>query len=220
MPLPYEQQPDESGRAFRAFVHYRDLGVERSLDRAYAQHAGENAGKAPGQWNAWSSQLDWVRRAAAYDAHIDDELRKIRELKLKKLESRRFDYLLKNQERLEKLVDQASEVLGKVAATPVTDVIQNKVEESLSMATRTRTKTVVKALKLSGYARLMQEVNETARQAVEGPEKLTRKLAPAAADKFPIAGSSGSPADTVVPTLVFTTAPPENENGDADDSTD
>lgn len=217
MGLPFEQQPHESARAFRAFTYYRDLGPERSLEKAYAGHSGEKDGKAPGQWNAWSKQFEWVRRAIAYDAHLDTALRKARERRQKRLEERQFDYRLKNQERLEDLVNQAMEVLRKVSATPVTDVIQQKEEEEESLTTasikRTKSKTTVKAMKLSGYARLIQEVNETARQAVEGPDKAPVRRALAAADT-----KSGAGTPAVVPTLVFTAAlPAEDEDGSAGD---
>lgn len=169
MPLPYEQQPGESSRAFRAFAFYRELGPERSIDRAYTEYlGGAKPGRAPGQWNAWSRERAWVERASAYDAHVDQEKRKARERKIRELEDRRFDFELKNQAALERRVERMDELLDKAEATPVTDVVQVKEEESLQHATKTTTKTVVRALKLSGYARTVQERNDTAKQAIVG----------------------------------------------------
>lgn len=65
-PEPWEPQEGESARAYEAFCVYRDLGPKRSirevcgiLDKS-RQHLG-----------SWSSEFDWVKRAAAWDAEQD-----------------------------------------------------------------------------------------------------------------------------------------------------
>jgi hypothetical protein len=185
VPLSYEQQPNESAPAFRAYALYRDLGADRSLDRAYAAYRGAVPhGIAPGQWNLWSVKYSWVARALAYDAHLDAEKRKLRERKTLELETRRWEWELRNQDRLERLVEAAQLILDKAGQTPVADVVvvKDETEESIQFLTKkkTRTKTSVKALKMAGYARLMQEVNESARQAVVGVRLETRKAIEAA----------------------------------------
>jgi len=176
VPLPYEQQPGESARAFRAFQIYRDLGPDRSLDKAYADYtANESATelpRSPGQWNRWSAAHNWVERALEYDAHLDAQKRKRRERRMLELEDRRFECEIRNQEELERIVDQLNGLIEKSAACPVADVVQvtdETVEDiSLARTTRTKKKTTVKALKASGLARLVQERNDTARQTVVG----------------------------------------------------
>jgi hypothetical protein len=68
--LLWEPQPGESGRAFAAFAVYRDLGPDRSLDKAYAAARQDQSGikTVPGYWRQWCVRYQWVDRAAAYDA--------------------------------------------------------------------------------------------------------------------------------------------------------
>ena len=80
----WEKRDDESGRAFAAFAAYRDYGTYRSLDKVYVDLASRNprrGGKpapksAPRQWTLWSSLYEWVKRAEAYDRHLDEQTRK------------------------------------------------------------------------------------------------------------------------------------------------
>lgn len=65
----WERQDGESSRAYQAFVVYRDLGPERSIDKAIAA-AGKARGNR-GHWQRWSSAFRWVDRAAAWDDEQD-----------------------------------------------------------------------------------------------------------------------------------------------------
>lgn len=70
----WEQQRDESVKAYRAFCVYRDLGPERSLDRVaemlYPTKEGRKGRKraATGRLQEWSSRHRWVERARTHDA--------------------------------------------------------------------------------------------------------------------------------------------------------
>src|SRR5262245_21823147 len=65
MPLPFEQQPGESDKAFSAFSAYLALGPKRSLSKAAA---ATNRNKD--QLGHWSQRWHWPARAAAYHAHM------------------------------------------------------------------------------------------------------------------------------------------------------
>jgi hypothetical protein len=84
----WDRQPAESGPAYAAFLAYRGLGPDRTLDDAYAARQaakrGSEAGAprtspgqregtqgAPGCWGKWSVKHRWVDRAAAWDAHLE-----------------------------------------------------------------------------------------------------------------------------------------------------
>lgn len=75
---PWSQQPGESARAFLAFTHYRDLGMERSQAKADENYRAE-VGLTPKpakelptkQISEWSRIFRWVERCAAYDDHLD-----------------------------------------------------------------------------------------------------------------------------------------------------
>lgn len=53
MPLPFEQQPRESAKAFAAFSLYLSLGAERSI-----REVGERLGKSEGLIERWASKFD------------------------------------------------------------------------------------------------------------------------------------------------------------------
>ncbi len=79
---PWDKHPDESSRAYAAFVAYRDLGPERSIDKAHRaqwsanpQNGGKTAPKtAPRHWTKWSSDYRWVERTALYDQFVDAQV--------------------------------------------------------------------------------------------------------------------------------------------------
>jgi len=62
----WERQPEETTRAFEAFVIYRDMGANRSI-RKTAQELNKNCTTIA----EWSSKYDWVKRVAAWDAEQD-----------------------------------------------------------------------------------------------------------------------------------------------------
>lgn len=67
----WQRQSGESAKAFRAFMAYRDLGRNRSQEKARVK-LGRNLGYIK-MIAEWSSKYNWVERAAAYDAHLDSE---------------------------------------------------------------------------------------------------------------------------------------------------
>ena len=65
MPLPFEQQPRESAKAFAAFIEYLNMGPQRSL-AAVAQKLS----KSGPLLKRWSARFDWPGRVAAHAAHL------------------------------------------------------------------------------------------------------------------------------------------------------
>lgn len=65
MPLPFEQQPKESNKAFAAFSLYLSLGPQRSL-----VEVAQKLSKSEGLIARWSRKFDWPARVAAYGAHL------------------------------------------------------------------------------------------------------------------------------------------------------
>lgn len=65
----WDRQQDESSTAFMWFARYRDMGPERSLAKL-----GQTYGKTgayTSQLETWSVANNWVKRAAAWDSHVD-----------------------------------------------------------------------------------------------------------------------------------------------------
>ena len=65
MPLPFEQQPRESVKAFAAFSLYLSLGAERST-AAVAKKLAKSAHLV----RRWSAKFGWTDRVAAHAAHL------------------------------------------------------------------------------------------------------------------------------------------------------
>jgi hypothetical protein len=65
MPLPFEQQPRESNKAFAAFSLYLSLGPERSM-----AEVSKRLDKSEGLISRWSRKYDWRERVAAHGAHL------------------------------------------------------------------------------------------------------------------------------------------------------
>lgn len=69
---PWEQQADEPELWYQRFVGFREMGVGRSVRRAY-QLSCKGAGgqgeprQPPNSWRKAARQFDWVERAAAWD---------------------------------------------------------------------------------------------------------------------------------------------------------
>jgi hypothetical protein len=65
MPLPFEQQPKESLKAFTAFSLYLSLGAQRSL-AAVAQKLA----KSDQLIKRWSAKFDWPSRVQSHSGHM------------------------------------------------------------------------------------------------------------------------------------------------------
>lgn len=61
----FEQQSNESAKAFEAFSVYLNLGPERSLAAV-----GKKLGKSQGLMERWSSRFSWPERVQAHASHL------------------------------------------------------------------------------------------------------------------------------------------------------
>lgn len=78
---PWERQPGESAKAFSAFCVYRDLGLGRSIVRAYQLGTGRPAAvHAGGSWCKWAHQHRWTERADNYDRFCEELKLEAREM--------------------------------------------------------------------------------------------------------------------------------------------
>lgn len=76
MPEVWERMPNESSKAYAAFCVYRDLGPERSLEKAIQKLDKKRVKQTV--WR-WSSKYNWVARCKAYDDYIERRKREERE---------------------------------------------------------------------------------------------------------------------------------------------
>lgn len=62
---PWDQQPNETGKAYAAFLAYRDLGIART-----SAEVGRQLGKSAELIRRWKKQWAWEERVAAWDGHL------------------------------------------------------------------------------------------------------------------------------------------------------
>jgi len=94
----WERQKDESSRAYAAFCVYRDLGIERSLDKALA-----TANKKPTNrrhWARWMEKYNWVKRTKAYDDYIERKKREEKEKAILDMAERHAKLAMAFQQRI------------------------------------------------------------------------------------------------------------------------
>jgi hypothetical protein len=169
-PLGPARLPDETARAYRAFCVYRDLGPDRSLDRAWQRfcaNQGKEHGPAmrrPGHWTAWSTRFQWVDRADAYDDLID-ETRRIADAEFsRKHQQDRSRFKHQDEPRMEKLVLTIDDVFERLAKASQMEAIQ----VSFDKATGKKITTKIKALNGRDLAALVKVRSDIARQIIEG----------------------------------------------------
>jgi len=98
MKQPWERLDNESSKAYRAFCVYRDLGPDRSIDKAMAAVGQKNRRT----WGEWCSKYNWVERAAAYDSYLEAEKRKEKEREILDMARRHATLAMAFQEKVAK----------------------------------------------------------------------------------------------------------------------
>ena len=69
---PWEREPGETDKAWRAFQAFRDAGPDRSLVGTYrAVYGRPEAEKVRPFFRTWSSRHSWDDRVEAWDRHVD-----------------------------------------------------------------------------------------------------------------------------------------------------
>jgi len=80
----WERLPDETDAQWQAFRIYRDLGLCRTVVKAYREYA-EKRGLSKDQphtaYQKWTKQNNWKERAQEYDMYVDEQRRKMRQEK-------------------------------------------------------------------------------------------------------------------------------------------
>jgi hypothetical protein len=170
---PLSPERRESARAYRAFCIYRDLGPDRSLDRAWQRFRadqGQDPGSArrPGYWSDWSQRYKWVERAQAYDQAIDDEQLSATAAERKLLRDRRLKFEMDSQKSSEDVVRTIDAVVDKMGKASNVEITQLKRDRAAGSKTITK----VKAINGLGMAALIKARDGAMKLAVMGPYEL------------------------------------------------
>ena len=115
----YDRETDESAKAFEAWTVYRDLGAERSLQKASTLYYGSTANVR--QFERWSKRFGWVERAWAFDAEREMIRRSAIEDHLKIQAEDHAAREARIQERFLEIREQAAEQSLKMLQYPLTE---------------------------------------------------------------------------------------------------
>lgn len=74
----WNQHPDETDKAYRAFQAFKDIGRDRNKLQAYLNCYGKSRSevkdnKAPSHIYEWAKKFQWDERAKEWDKHIDEK---------------------------------------------------------------------------------------------------------------------------------------------------
>lgn len=107
---PWERQEGETPKQFEAFVKYRDMGEDRSL-----QKVANELAKSRQLLTRWSSANNWVERCRAWDNEQDRLLRLEQVKDIKKMRKRHADtgtlMVAVAQKALQKMIDPKTKEL-------------------------------------------------------------------------------------------------------------
>jgi hypothetical protein len=161
--------PKESARAFQAFCIYRDLGPQRSLDRARERFCADQgkdrqSRRRPGNWSLWSAKFNWVERAEEYDDSVEEERREAASEQRRQLHEVRARFVVEEQQRILNRLRKDDAYVDKLEAASSTEV---KLSKS-NRAAGTTTTTTVKPPNPRDIAAVLKALNETSKQAMEG----------------------------------------------------
>jgi len=100
MAFPWNQLPEEGGKAFAAFQVYRELGPwERSMNRVRVELGRPESYLRSLQ--SWSSKYRWVDRVRAWDQHLDGVKRRKVEKELEGMAERHVALATRVQQLIE-----------------------------------------------------------------------------------------------------------------------
>lgn len=121
---PWERQENETPKQFEAFVIYRDMGEERSL-----QNVANQLAKSRQLLTRWSSANNWVERSRAWD-NEQDRLLRIEQIKdIKKMRKRHADtgtlMVAVAQKALQKMIDpKTKELRDDITANEISRLVE------------------------------------------------------------------------------------------------
>lgn len=117
---PWERQKGESAQAYEAFVTYRDMGSERSL-----QAVSQRLSKSLPLIKRWSREKNWVERVRAYDNELEKEARAKAVKDRKAMTERHIGIAMQLQKK----------ALEALSSLSVEDMSPKDIKEYIKMAT-------------------------------------------------------------------------------------
>jgi len=99
----WERQKNENSKAYAAFCIYRDMGVERSIEKVYEKRSK----RGPlSRLKNWSVKYNWVKRANAYDDYLERKKREKNEKEILEMAERHAKLAKAFQQRIAQALQQ------------------------------------------------------------------------------------------------------------------
>jgi hypothetical protein len=178
---PYARLPKESEEAYEAFLIYRDMGKERTIEKII-----QTLTKSLPVLKSWSAKHGWVERARVWDNHLQAEKDKLALEDALKWEARRLRSLERRYERAQELDAQAKKILdlptvekiheeryadGRIKTIilrPMRNVTKGDAAKMFAIADRLERESIQDALPRS----------LTPSQEIQGPPRIIKIIAP------------------------------------------
>ncbi len=90
----WNKQKKETAKAFEAFCVYRNMGLERTLEKT-ADELNKNISLI----NKWSSKFEWIERTSAYDEYLEEKKLEQQEKEISKMNERHIQESLALQKK-------------------------------------------------------------------------------------------------------------------------
>ena len=121
----WEKQPHETAKSYQVFCRYRDMGSDRSLEKARLS-LGKNSGYLR-HLHEWSSKYKWVSRANAYDDYLEQKTRLEWEASLTR---KRIEHMEAEYEHANLLRQKGLEMFEYLSDKPLTQISTKKHDRS------------------------------------------------------------------------------------------
>lgn len=108
---PWDRKKAESEQAHAAFLTYRDMGVNRSIERLSLPEQ-EGGGKSRATIGRWSSRYSWVERCRAWDNDLQAQRDSVLRADARKWERRRVNELEAAWTDVQSLRERARKMLA------------------------------------------------------------------------------------------------------------
>lgn len=143
-PESWQQQPGETGNAYRAFAIFRDLGRTRSVGKAYRMYSGRPDAKLISSgFKKWRYKHHWDERAHAWDERTERAADQARMETVVTLARRQgeaeINWVEQRQKTREKELDFANRLMAKASDMLEIALIRRKVIPADAAAGRPET---------------------------------------------------------------------------------
>lgn len=206
---PWERMPDETDKAWDAFVAYREAGASRTMSLV-AEQTGYNVSTV----GSWSRDNLWGIRAARYDAWLDDVYRRELAEQTRTMARRHTELAQKTLEVLAKplqhlLEKNPEELTEELSAKDIVTLFKLAQQSARTLPQ------VMGAERLSVGLPTELTANHTEVHVDSSPDRLAQILAAAGPDLLTAlmgAGSTGEIIDAEVVEVHSDSATPETDD--------